>query len=88
VVADLVRLIRLRNEHPAFGGTFSLLDTPATSLHMRWTSNEHVAELEVDLASAAFQLSHSHAGRVDHLTFTSAPPAAMARAGTAPTLDA
>jgi len=83
VVADLVRLIRLRNEHPAFDGTFSLLDTPATSLRLRWISHEHFAELDVDLATAAYELRHSHAGHVEHLTFTSAPPAVVARAGRA-----
>jgi sucrose phosphorylase len=85
VVADLVRLIRLRNEHPAFGGTFSLLDTPTTSLCMRWTSNEHFAELNVDLAAAAYELRHSHGGQVDQLTFTSAPPA-VARAVQTPAM--
>ena len=74
VVADLVRLIHLRNDHPAFGGRFSLLDTAATSLRMRWVKDEHVAELTVDLATAAYELSHSHAGTIDHLAFTSASP--------------
>jgi sucrose phosphorylase len=80
VVVDLVRLIRLRNDHPAFGGTFALLDSAATSLCMRWVLDEHVAQLSVDLATAAYELTHSSAGCVEHLTFTSAGPSAAADA--------
>jgi len=77
VVADLVRLIRLRNEHPAFGGTFSLQGSAATSLCLRWDKDEHVAELDVDLATAAYELKYSNAGQLLHLTFAAdgAPPA-------------
>jgi sucrose phosphorylase len=88
VVADLQRLIHLRNEHPAFGGAFSLMDSAATALCMRWVKDEHVAELTVDLATAGYELRHSQAGQVDYLTFTSAAPFAAARAGRAPTRDA
>ena len=88
VVADFQRLIHLRNEHPAFGGTFSLMDTAATSLCLRWVLDQHVAELNVDLATAGYDLRHSQAGQVDYLTFTSAAPFDAARAGRAPTREA
>lgn len=84
VVEDLVRLIRLRNGHPAFDGTFALLDTAAGSLRMRWVRDAHFAELTVDLATAVYELNHSEAGRIDHLTFTSAAPAAAAGLRPAP----
>jgi len=84
VVADLVRLIRLRNEHPAFAGAFSLRDTAATSLRLRWVNGEHFAELDVDLATAAYELRYSNAGQTAQLTFSSAVPFARAAGGAHP----
>ncbi len=49
VVAALIELIRLRNEHPAFQGAFSLLDSEAHVLHLRWQHAAQWAELRVDL---------------------------------------
>jgi sucrose phosphorylase len=71
VVADLVRLMKLRNEHPAFGGTFELLDSVATTLHMRWTNGDSVAELSVALDSADYSLTYSGDGPTHSLAFTS-----------------
>ena len=49
VVRDLIDLIRLRNEHPAFGGAFELLDTVDDTLAMRWTAGASRAEMRADL---------------------------------------
>jgi sucrose phosphorylase len=49
VVRDLIDLIRLRNEHPAFGGAFELLDTVDHTLAMRWTAGASRAEMRADL---------------------------------------
>ena len=84
VVADLVRLIRLRNQHPAFAGTFSLVETGPTSLRMRWVMAAHSAELAVDLTTAAYELSHTDGGRIDYLTFASAGPSTDVRTRQAP----
>ena len=59
VVQALVRLIRLRNEHPAFQGTFSLLDSAPHELHLRWQNAAHWAELRVDLAGLGRSLRFS-----------------------------
>lgn len=56
VVADLCELIRLRNTHPAFQGSFQMSDTPEDVLELRWTHGESVATLRVDLHSAAHRI--------------------------------
>jgi sucrose phosphorylase len=50
VVQQLLQLIRLRNSHPAFGGQFTLLDSPAYVLAMQWQRGPATATLRVDLA--------------------------------------
>ena len=73
VVRDLMALCRLRNDHPAFSGQFSLLDGVATELRLRWTAGAHWAELAVHLDGAQYEITHSgHGGR---LVFESAPAA-------------
>ena len=59
VVARLIQLIRLRNEHPAFGGVFSVLDSAAHELKLRWQCEVHRAELQVDLKALAGELTLS-----------------------------
>ncbi|MDP8984718.1 MAG: sucrose phosphorylase [Pseudomonadota bacterium] len=76
VVKDLIRLIRLRNDHPAFGGKFSMLDSPAGVIAMRWILGEQFAELQVQLATAEYELSYSADATVQRVMFTSAPPQA------------
>jgi sucrose phosphorylase len=50
VVKRLMELIRLRNEHPAFNGQFSVTALGAHGLRMVWQNGEHSASLGVDLA--------------------------------------
>ncbi len=59
VVVRLLRLIRLRNEHPAFSGRFTLLDSSADVLALRWQQGEHVAQLQADLAALQMSLQLS-----------------------------
>ena len=56
VVRNLCRLIRLRNTHPAFQGTFTLRDTPASQLALRWDHGNDHAELWIDFATDAYRL--------------------------------
>ncbi|OYU71809.1 MAG: sucrose phosphorylase, partial [Burkholderiales bacterium PBB5] len=56
VVADLCRLIRLRNAHPAFQGRFSLLPSDDETLAMQWADGPHSATLTVNLRSRAVQV--------------------------------
>ena len=51
VVRQLLELIRLRNRHPAFGGTFELLDGDDSQLSMQWKAGPHWARLDVDLSA-------------------------------------
>jgi len=56
VVARLAELIRLRNQHPAFGGRFTLLETSNRVLAVRWDHGEQWAELRVDLGDLSRSL--------------------------------
>jgi sucrose phosphorylase len=59
VVRSLLDLIRFRNGHPAFGGTFSV-DAPApSSLVLEWRHEGAHARLDVDLAARAAAITSS-----------------------------
>ena len=49
VVQQLLRLIRLRNNHPAFGGQFALLPSPDNTLVLRWSTADAAVQLQIDL---------------------------------------
>lgn len=72
VVVDLLRLIKLRNTHPAFEGVFQLLDTDPALLAMRWEQGAHFAELTVNLATASYELVVSAESGTQRLLFDSA----------------
>ena len=74
VVKDLLALIRLRNVHPAFAGSFEMLDSDDATLALRWHEEDECAELHVNLASARYDVSYTSSGVVKHFTFQSAPP--------------
>jgi sucrose phosphorylase len=59
VVQRLIALIRLRNMHPAFQGTFTLDETDAHTLAMRWTHGAASAHLRIDLRDLGNTLSFS-----------------------------
>jgi sucrose phosphorylase len=62
VVAKLCELIRLRNTHPAFAGTFRIEDTADTELVLRWQRGDECAELAIDFAADRHRLVVSEAG--------------------------
>jgi sucrose phosphorylase len=62
VVARLLEMIRLRNQHPAFNGEFALLETEPQRLRMRWSRGDDWAELDADLATCAWQLRANQPG--------------------------
>lgn len=74
VVRRLLALIRFRNAHPAFRGTFSHRDGPA-GLTLEWVNGPERATLRADLGTAAYTLSFTangseHAvGHRDELAF-------------------
>lgn len=59
VVQSLFRLIRFRNQHPAFNGSFSLRTTNDSQIAMRWENGVDWAMLEVDFVSGTFSISNS-----------------------------
>jgi sucrose phosphorylase len=62
VVQSLLALLRLRNTHPAFAGTF---DAPATApdrLSLMWTHGDQVARLEIDRGAMTASIASTAAG--------------------------
>jgi sucrose phosphorylase len=59
VVRSLFDLIRFRNSHPAFDGTFSMPETQASMITMRWDNGDDWVMLEVDFASGSYNISNS-----------------------------
>jgi sucrose phosphorylase len=76
VVNDLLALIRLRNLHPAFTGSFELLESDDSTLSLRWRKEADCAELHVHLGSARYEVSYTSSGVLKPFTFQSAPPQA------------
>jgi len=74
VVQDLLDLIRLRNTHPAFNGSFSHAGADDALLVLRWESGPHVAELSASFADAAFTLRVSDGGPLRALQWRSVGP--------------
>jgi sucrose phosphorylase len=56
VVADLLALIRLRNSHAAFQGSFELLPSADDMLDLCWTNGAAQARLRVNPGTAAHEL--------------------------------
>jgi sucrose 6(F)-phosphate phosphorylase len=59
VVQRLLRMIRLRNEHPAFRGKLNVLDTAPDQVRLVWRNGEAQAHLEVDLWRPRATLQYS-----------------------------
>ncbi len=57
VVVDLCELIRLRNTHPAFAGTFSSGSAGSGRFWMRWTHDQHDIRLDADTAESTFTIT-------------------------------
>jgi len=49
VVQRLLNLIRFRNDHPAFNGTFTARDSTEDEVHLSWKKDELFCELYIDL---------------------------------------
>jgi sucrose phosphorylase len=59
VVQKLFELIRFRNEHPAFQGSFSMPETSDSSMTLRWDNRESWAMLDVDFATGSYSICNS-----------------------------
>ena len=62
VVTKLCQLIRLRNVHAAFAGTFRVADSSDTELVLRWQNGAEFAELALDFGADRHRLVASDAG--------------------------
>ncbi|GAK53873.1 sucrose phosphorylase [Candidatus Moduliflexus flocculans] len=51
VVQRLLKLIRFRNEYPAFNGDFALLDSDDREIALRWTLGETTCQLYIELTT-------------------------------------
>jgi sucrose phosphorylase len=62
VVQSLLALLRLRNSHAAFGGSFAILESPPGRVCLEWTHQQESARLDVDLATSAATVTCSIEG--------------------------
>jgi sucrose phosphorylase len=58
-VQRLFELIRLRNEHPAFGGTFEIGASPDDTLELTWRLGGQFARLTANVATCEYRLEHA-----------------------------
>jgi sucrose phosphorylase len=73
VVERLLALIRLRNSHPAFEGTFEMLTSADDVLEIQWRNAEHLAHLRIDLVSNEYRLQFSRSGRLEDFDLSGCP---------------
>lgn len=59
VVQRLMALLRFRNTHPAFGGTFTVLPSSEIELRLAWQDASATCELHVDLVTAAATIHYT-----------------------------
>ncbi len=62
VVQSLLELLRLRNTHPAFAGTFEAVAPAPDRLALTWTDRDHMARLDVDVTAMSASITASAAG--------------------------
>jgi sucrose phosphorylase len=56
-VQSLLSLLRVRNTHPAFCGTFTIEPSPADRLVLRWNNHSGWAQLDADLSRMCASIS-------------------------------
>jgi len=76
VVQALLRLIRLRNRHPAFGGRFTLAPGPDHALAMRWALGDQAIGLDVDLRARQASITCAGPDRAETWALTTPAPSA------------
>ena len=65
-----MKLLRLRNSHPAFDGDLEIKESEPHRLHLTWRNGNHVAILEAGLRSHSFNVSHTdYAGNFSVMRF-------------------
>ena len=59
VVQRLLRLIRFRNEYPAFNGAFRVLDSDDRVVRLRWQKEDRACTLTVSLMSGSSEIEYA-----------------------------
>ncbi|MEP7287075.1 MAG: sucrose phosphorylase [Chloroflexota bacterium] len=67
IVSDLLKLIRFRNEHPAFQGMFTMLKSDDQLLVIHWHNAELWAQLKVDFLESLVEIRYLEDGIEKHL---------------------
>ena len=62
VVQDQLKLLKLRNSHPAFSGKLEITGTEPHRLHLTWRNGDACAILEAGLLGHGFTVSYSDNG--------------------------
>jgi sucrose phosphorylase len=62
VVQSLLALLRIRNTHPAFQGTFDALESASDRIAFTWTNHDAFARLDVDLTGMCASITCSSRG--------------------------
>jgi sucrose phosphorylase len=57
VVRRILELVRMRADHPAFGGTLLVSTPDRAMLEMRWSNGSHACALTVDLATGRMEVA-------------------------------
>ncbi len=58
VVQRLLKLIRFRNDYPAFNGSFLVLDSEPDEVHLSWQKDDHSCTLKIDLNNYQSVIKH------------------------------
>ncbi|MEP6501950.1 MAG: sucrose phosphorylase [Betaproteobacteria bacterium] len=80
VVRELLALIRLRNENPAFSGCFKSLPCEPQQVDLQWTVADHEARLQIDFRTLSYAVTVRTAGALRSHVFDLAQPGPGARA--------
>jgi sucrose phosphorylase len=59
VVKKIIKLIRFRNSHPAFNGTFYLNNCSDHEISLGWNDKSYFAKLNIDLLSNKFEIEYN-----------------------------
>ena len=70
VVQSVLALLRLRNTHPAFTGTFEAVATAPDRLALSWTRGADAVRLDVDLAAMTASLTETGSGHAAAAWYT------------------
>jgi sucrose phosphorylase len=58
VVQRLLKLIRFRNEYPAFNGQFEVLASPESEIRLAWQLDDKACGLYIDLATKRTEITY------------------------------